>query len=62
MRISANRHVRFTPKADMCSALANVRFGPKADIVHCSNLATDLKVEKAGKSFSQAASGAKYLN
>jgi hypothetical protein len=45
----------------MCSAAVHVRFGPKADIVHCSNLATDLKVEKAGKSFSQAASGAKYL-
>jgi hypothetical protein len=39
----------------------NGRKGPKADIVHCSNLATDLEVEKAGKSFSQAASGAKYL-
>ena len=25
-------HVRFTPKADMCSALGDVRFVPKADI------------------------------
>jgi hypothetical protein len=31
------------------------------DIVHSSNLATDLEVEKASKSFSQATSGAKYL-
>jgi hypothetical protein len=44
--------------------MRNIRFVPKADIVHCGNLATDLEVEKAlkvGKSFSQAASGAKYL-
>ena len=27
-----NRHVRFTPKADMCSALAHVCYGPEADI------------------------------
>ena len=26
------RHVRFTPKADMCSALGDVCFGPIADI------------------------------
>jgi hypothetical protein len=55
----AKSHVRFTP--EMCGAPTHVCFGPIADIVHCSNLATDLKVEKAGKSFSQAASGAKYL-
>ena len=29
---TANGHVCFTPRADMCDALANVRFGPKADI------------------------------
>src|SRR5262249_33577802 len=28
----ATTHVRFTPKADICSALAHVRFGPIADI------------------------------
>src|SRR5262249_35461564 len=31
-RTSARGHVRFTPKADMCSAVADVCFGPKADI------------------------------
>jgi hypothetical protein len=30
-RISANGHVRFTPKADMCGAIAHVCFGPRAD-------------------------------
>src|SRR6185295_7226416 len=30
----ANGHVRFTPKADMCSALAHVCFGPIGDIHH----------------------------
>jgi hypothetical protein len=52
------------PKADIRCRDRHVRFVSKADIVHCSNLATDLEVEKAlkaGKSFSQAASGAKYL-
>ena len=29
---SAKRHVRFTPKADICSAAWDVRFGPIADI------------------------------
>jgi hypothetical protein len=50
------------PKADIAKRRCDVRVVPKADIVHCSNLATDLEVEKAlkaGKSFSQA--GAKYL-
>jgi hypothetical protein len=52
------------PKADIGTQSWNVRFVPKADIVQCSNLATDLEVEKAlkaGKSFSRGASGAKYL-
>jgi hypothetical protein len=26
------RHVRFTPKADMCSATRDVRFVPEADM------------------------------
>src|SRR5262249_13029194 len=29
-------NVRFTPKADMCSALGHVRFGPEADPLACS--------------------------
>ena len=29
--MQCKRHVRFTPKADMCSAPAHVRFGPIAD-------------------------------
>src|SRR5262245_60586391 len=31
MRIPANGHVCFTPKADMCSAIAHVHLGPIAD-------------------------------
>jgi hypothetical protein len=50
-----------TVQVDSLKALDPDRPIREADIVHCSNLATDLEVEKAGKSFSQAASGAKYL-
>ena len=33
---AVQRHVRFPPKADMCSAGGDVRFGPKADITPAS--------------------------
>ena len=29
---AVNGHVRFTPKTDVCGAVAHVGFGPKADI------------------------------
>src|SRR5262245_26662099 len=32
-------HVRFTPRADVCSANAHVCFGPKADIQACNEAA-----------------------
>jgi hypothetical protein len=31
-KATAKRHVRFTPKADMCGATSYVRFGPIAEI------------------------------
>jgi hypothetical protein len=29
--LRCKNHVRFAPKADICSAIVRVRFGPKAD-------------------------------
>ena len=46
------RHVRFTPKADMCSALAYVRFVPTADMIARLNLSSvsksALRLPKSG--------------
>ena len=35
---SAKGHVRSTPKANICSALANIRFGLKTDMTSNPNL------------------------